>query len=484
MRNHVRRGILDDSINESDLEEDREIIWRYISNPAKQLDLIVGVDGLRRIIALTKQPSIPLSFRNVSCSWEAVKWMIDGNLLPTRSLLSLSSPQTSWNCLTSNNTELMQLESLSINILSISTKIPFIPSLRKLSLVDGDSLVEIADEYCTHLEELGFVNCSGLENVTGFGSIPSISITDCNNLLDISALRNNRKVQLITCEGILDYSQGFENSEFIKLRICTSRSKLNLDNWKNVRNLQIIVDKNTTIELTGSSDLPRSLKRCHLHGQISDLMDYSYLPPHLQEMWIDKNKSINELRNLFALDIPVLRLDSLSNLSSLKGLGKRVECLTLENYYHDYSAVESVHRSLTLNFSGKVPLEFENTVVVHTKEFILKGRRCSAAFEFIEGKVDMIDLRVYDSFIPFSTIQKIPVILLSMNCYLSFRDYLSAGGRIYNEKIEIWATKGSVFDSFHYRVKSIYQDHLQVMGYSMLIHRFHFLFRCIFLQKD
>eukprot|EP01040_Poterioochromonas_malhamensis_P014621 gene14621-16208_t len=99
--------------------------------------------------------------------------------------------------------------------------------------------------------ELGQID--GLVDVSMLGDVPSLRIVDCNNLINITPLQNNRKIIIEGCAGIKDYRNAFTNSQKIWITLPHYYS-LPQDSFVSIDFKQLKRVK--TLSLTSGKDFP------------------------------------------------------------------------------------------------------------------------------------------------------------------------------------------------------------------------------------
>lgn len=209
-----------------------------------------------------------------------------------------------------------------------------------------------------NLQKLDLTKIDGLTDVSMLGNIPFLRIVNCNNLIDITPLQNNRTVVIKDCVSIKDYRNAFTYCQKIWITL-PSLEHYNLPkdsvvciefNQLNRIETLALDSKNYFPFAQLSKNLPVSLRKLRLTRMLDDYDRYKF--DQLFQLELAHSPTFWNTRLLGR--IPRLTLINLSGIKALHGIGydedssknlrNRVITVVELDYLKNFSPLNTVPR--------------------------------------------------------------------------------------------------------------------------------------------
>ena len=192
---------------------------------------------------------------------------------------------------------------------------------------------------------VSLINCSKISDVSKLGNVYNLTLLNCPEVADISGLTNNTYLAIGGCPKIADYS-AIAGVKYLALYDPNIPNEL--PDFKNVRKLSLSSFERFEKRLLS---IPSSVSEVKLH--YCRLVPDPHFLSHLQSVEISNCYDITQVRSLG--NVASLKLVSCFRLHSLEGLGSNrevvvEECIEIE----DFSPLNSIPSVSILNCPGFV----------------------------------------------------------------------------------------------------------------------------------
>lgn len=331
--------------------------------------------------------------------------------------------------------------SLSFTANKLSQTIPFIPSVKQLSITNAPNLLQSIINYRSSLHCLTLINCD-ISDVSMLGSIPHLELIDCNQVENISFLNNNRHLVLERCERIRDYSHATASCEMIKIRTFDGRDRFfNLSLWGMVQDLTLTDSiRRQTWSHIKKFTLPATVKRCYLGGIFVSLVDFTVTTEHaLTTITLSNDVTITSFEGYGLERVAIIECDEMRALQSLEGLGKgknRKITITACNQITDFSSLNSLPIVEIKNCEGfRNPLElrFVPDLTIYPLRYF--SFNAETIPHNVYESMYSLTLRGTEFITCFEGLEKIPYLYLDFHGSKLIKAFLKRGKRLLNKRI-------------------------------------------------